>query len=294
MHVLITGGSGFIGRALARALLAQGDRVTVLSRDPAAARARLPPAVTIAAALPVDAPDAVVNLAGESLGAHRWTPARKQAFIDSRVGTTRKLVEWMRTLPAPPSVLVSGSAVGYYGARGDEPLSEDAAPGAEYQSDLCRTWERAAQDAEALGVRVCRIRIGIVLAADGGALAQMKPPFQLGLGGPLGSGRQWMSWIHRDDLVRLILWLLAGPVRSGAYNATAPEPATNRDFARALAGSLHRPAVLAMPAPVVKLLVGEMSHLLLTGQRVVPTRALREGFAFTFPELTAALRQVWA
>lgn len=294
MHVLITGGSGFIGRALARALLAQGDRVTVLSRDPAAARARLPPAATIVAALPPETPDAVVNLAGESLGAHRWNAVRKQAFMDSRAGTTRKLVAWMRALPTPPRTLVSGSAVGYYGARGDEPLDEGAPPGREYQSELCRTWEQAARDAEGLGVRVCRIRIGIVLGPGGGALAQMKLPFRLGLGGPLGTGRQWMSWIHRQDLLCLILWLLAGPGRSGAYNATAPNPVTNRDFARALAASLHRPALLAMPAPLVVLLIGEMAHLLLTGQKVVPARALREGFTFEFPELSAALAQIWS
>lgn len=293
MHVLITGGSGFIGRALARALLAQGDRVTVLSRHPAAARAHLPSTVALVAALPPETPDAVVNLAGENLGAHRWNETRKQAFMDSRAGTTRALVAWMRSLPTPPRTLVSGSAVGYYGARGDEPLDEDAPPGREYQAELCRTWEQAALGAEGLGVRVCRIRIGIVLGPDGGALAQMKLPFRLGLGGPLGAGRQWMSWIHRQDLVRLILWLLAGSARSGAYNATAPNPVTNRDFARALAASLHRPAPLAMPAPLVELLIGEMAHLLLTGQKVVPTRALREGFTFEYPELPAALRQIW-
>lgn len=295
MHVLITGGSGFIGRAVARALLDRGERVTVLSRDPATARAALPAGAVVVPALPPEGPDAVVNLAGENLGAHRWNAGRKQAFIESRAGTTHTLVSWMRALPAPPRALVSGSAVGYYGARGDETLDEDAPPGDEYQCELCRTWEAAAQDAEPLGVRVCRIRIGIVLGPDGGALAQMKLPFQLGLGGPLGSGRQWMSWIHREDLVRLILWLLEDDAsRSGAYNATAPNPVTNRDFARALAASLGRPALLSMPAPAVRLLVGEMAHLLLTGQRVVPARALREGFRFRFPDLPGALRAVWA
>jgi uncharacterized protein len=288
-HVLITGGSGFIGRALARALLARGDSVTVLSRAPRAARAVLPPAVEVGAELPPAAPDAVVNLAGENLGKRRWTEARKRRFVDSRVGTTRRLVEWMRALPRPPAALVSGSAVGYYGARGDETLVEDAAPGAEYQSDLCRQWEDAAREAEGLGVRVCRIRIGIVLAGDGGALAQMRLPFALGLGGPLGSGAQWMSWIHRDDLLALVLWLLDDPSGAGAYNATAPHPATNRQFARALAAALRRPALLAMPAPVVRLLVGEMAHLLLTGQKVVPARALAEGFAFRYPDLPGAL-----
>ncbi|MGH8481183.1 MAG: DUF1731 domain-containing protein, partial [Nevskiaceae bacterium] len=155
------------------------------------------------------------------------------------------------------------------------------------------SWEAAAQEAEALGVRACRIRIGIVLGPGGGALAAMKPAFMLWLGGWLGDGRQWMSWIHRADLVALILWLLDGPGRSGAYNATAPQPATNKEFSKALGASLHRPALLPMPAPAVRLLVGEMAHLLLTGQKVLPQRALAEGFAFRFPELGAALREVW-
>jgi uncharacterized protein (TIGR01777 family) len=293
MRVLITGGTGFIGRALARALLARGDAVTVLTRDPARAGGVLPRGAVAVAGLPAEAPDAVVNLAGESLGPHRWTEARKQAFVDSRVGTTRKLVAWMRALPRRPAVLVSGSAVGWYGARGDAELGESDPPGDEYQSHLCRTWEEAAQAAEALGVRTCRIRIGIVLGPDGGALAQMKLPFSLGLGGWLGDGRQWMSWIHRDDLVALVLWLLDGAGRSGAYNATAPHPATNREFSKALAASLHRPALLPMPAPVVRLLVGGMAHLLLTGQKVLPRRALAEGFAFRHPELGPALDAVW-
>lgn len=292
MHVLVTGGTGFIGRALCAALLARGDAVTVLTRDPARARAVLPPGAAAVAELPAAAPDAVVNLAGENLGAHRWTEARKRAFVDSRVGTTRRLVEWMRGLPRRPAVLVSGSAVGYYGARGDAGLTEAEPPSAEFQSQLCRAWEEEAQRAEALGVRVCRIRIGIVLGPDGGALAAMKPAFMLGLGGWLGDGRQWMSWIHRADLVALVLWLLDGPGRAGAWNATAPQPATNREFARALGASLRRPALLPMPAPVVRLLVGEMAHLLLTGQKVLPARAQAEGFAFRFPEIGAALADV--
>ena len=293
MHVLITGGTGFIGCALARELVAAGDTVSVLTRDPARAARVLPAGAVALTDLPAAAPDAVVNLAGESLGAHRWNESRKRAFVESRVGTTRKLVAWMRALPRPPVALVSGSAVGYYGARGDAELREDDPPGAEFQSRLCREWEDAARAAEGLGVRVCRARIGIVLGPDGGALAQMKLPFALGLGGWLGDGRQWMSWIHRDDLVALVRWLLADPARSGAYNATAPNPATNREFSKALAASLHRPALLPMPGPMVRLLVGEMSDLLLTGQKVLPARALADGFGFRFPELRAALADVW-
>ena len=243
---------------------------------------------------PLREPDGIVNLAGENLGAHRWNEARKREFRDSRIGTTRRVVDWLRGRARRPAVLVSGSAVGYYGARGDEPLAEDASPGHEYQSDLCRDWEAEALKAEALGVRVCTVRIGIVLGPDGGAIAAMKLPFQLGLGGPLGDGRQWMSWIHRADLVALILWLLTCDACRGAYNATAPEPATNRAFARALGASLHRPAVLPMPAPVVRALVGEMAHLLLTGQKVLPRRALAEGFTFRFPVLATALQDLWS
>jgi uncharacterized protein len=294
MRILLTGGTGFIGRALASALVTQGHAVTVLTRDPARAARVLPPgvpAIAMPGELPPErAPDAVVNLAGENLGAHRWTPARKREFVDSRVGTTRRLVAWLAGLPPAPRVLVSGSAVGYYGARGDEPLAEDAPPGDEYQSRLCRDWEAEALRAEDAGVRVCCIRIGVVLAGDGGALAAMKTPFRLGLGGRLGSGLQWMSWIHRDDLVALIGWLLEGAAHRGAYNATAPEPVTNREFARALGAALRRPALLPVPAPLVRVLVGEMAHLLLTGQRVVPARARVEGFSFRYPALPEALR----
>lgn len=293
MQVLVTGGSGFIGRALTRALLEQGHGVRVLSRDPAAARRLLPAAAQVTAELGADPPDAIVNLAGANLGARRWNAARKREFRDSRIGTTRRVVEWQRGLARRSAVLVSGSAVGYYGARGDEPLAETEPAGHEYQAELCRDWEAEAERAEALGVRVCRIRTGIVLAADGGALAAMRLPFRLGLGGHLGDGRQWMSWIHRADLVALIIWLLTCAACRGAYNATAPAPVTNREFAQALGRALRRPAALPMPAPVVRLLVGEMAHLLLTGQNVVPQRALAEGFTFGFAALEPALREVW-
>lgn len=294
MHVLVTGGTGFIGRALCDELRAQGLRVTVLTRRPDEAARLLSPDIDVTGELGAIAepPDAVVNLAGANLGARRWNASRKQAFVDSRVGTTRRLVEWFATLPRPPAVMVSGSAVGYYGARGDATLTEEAPPAAEYQSEMCRLWEEEARTAEKLGVRVCRIRTGIVLGPNGGALEKMLPPFRLGLGGHLGRGGQWMSWIHRADLVALILWCLTNPQARGAYNGTAPNPATNREFSRALGRALHRPALLPVPAPAVRLMIGEMAHLLLTGQKVLPARALKEGFEFRFAELDAALRDV--
>lgn len=290
MHVLITGGTGFIGQALCAHLLQAGHTLSVLTRDPARALAQLPAAVRVLGALD-DARDveAVVNLAGEPLMAARWTAARKAAFRSSRLDTTQALIDGMARQSVRPRVLVSGSAIGYYGPRGDEALDESAAPGDDFAAQLCRDWETGAMQAEGLDVRTCRVRTGIVLGADGGALARMLPPFRLGVGGPTGDGRQWMSWIHRDDLVALIAWLLERDGAGGAYNGTAPTPVTNRDFAQALGRALHRPAVLPTPAFVLKAAFGEMVQLLLTGQRVLPAHALAEGFTFRFPTLDDAL-----
>jgi len=293
MHFLITGGSGFIGRGLCPKLLAGGHQVSVLTRNVARSRARVDARAALigdpGAARDVDA---VVNLAGENLADGRWTARRKQAFFDSRIGTTQRLLAWMATQARKPRVLVSGSAIGWYGPRGDEELREDSSPGSDFAAGLCRAWEDEAVKAEALGVRVCRIRTGIVLAREGGALAKMLLPFRLGLGGPLGDGRQWMSWIARDDLVALIIWLVQNERASGAYNATAPHPVVNAEFARILGRTLHRPAFMPTPAFALKSLFGEMAGLLLTGQRVVPAKALAEGFAFTQPELAGALATI--
>jgi uncharacterized protein (TIGR01777 family) len=296
MHVLITGGSGFIGSALCRALLARGDEVTVLTRQAVRARGRLPDAVRCVGDLAQSAPaDAVVNLAGENLGDGRWSAARKQRFVDSRVQTTRRLIDWMQT-GHRPQVLVSGSAIGWYGARGDETLGENAVSGRadEFSARLCRAWESEALQAEALGVRTCLLRIGIVLERDGGSLQQMLLPFRIGLGGVMGSGEQWMSWIHRDDLVGMILWLIDTPQAQGAYNGTAPEPVRHRHFVRTLARTLRRPAFVPLPAAALRLLLGEMAGLVLEGQRVLPKRALRGGYAFRYPDLPSALAAILA
>jgi uncharacterized protein len=290
MHYLITGGSGFIGSALCRSLVADGHRVTVPTRNAARAKRRLPGDVALIGNLDaaVDV-DAIVNLAGENLSSGRWTAARKREIVASRIGTTQRLLAWIGAQSRRPRVLVSGSAIGWYGARGDADLGEDADPGADFAAHLCRDWESEACKAEALGMRVCRVRTGIVLGRGGGALKQMLLPFRLGLGGPMGDGRQWMSWIALADEVALIRWLIDNDAASGAYNGTAPAPVRNAEFAGTLGRALHRPAVLRAPAFALKLLLGEMSDLVLTGQRVLPRRALAEGFTFRHPDLTSAL-----
>ena len=297
MHVLITGGTGFIGLELVASLRGDGHAVSVLTRDTDAARQRLPAGVAVVSDLAaLGGVDAVVNLAGQNLGAQRWTEARKLAFRESRIGLTHRLVDWMEGLAQRPAVFVSGSAIGWYGPRGDEPLTEASTHGDDFSARLCLDWEAAAQKAEALGVRVCRLRTGIVLGrsgpAGGGALAQMLPAFRLGGGGPMGSGRQWMSWIHIADHVALMRWLIDTVAAQGAYNGTAPEPVTNAEFARTLGAALRRPAVLPMPGFALRLIVGEMAEILLSGQRVLPQRSLDQGFRFRFPTLAAALADV--
>lgn len=288
MRVLVAGGTGFIGAPLCRALRAAGHEPTVVSRDPAHAEEAAVGWDALGAA--VAAADAVVNLAGESIAGGRWTEERKRALRESRIGTTRALVDAMAASPRRPPVLVNASAVGYYGARGDEALDESAAPGPGFLADVCQAWEREAQRAEASGTRVVRLRLGIVLAADGGALARMLPAFRAFVGGPVGHGRQWMSWIHRDDATGLVLDALENAGYTGAVNATAPQAVRNRDFARALGRTLARPAWLPAPAAALRLVLGEMADMLLTGQRVLPQAAERLGYHWRYRELEPALR----
>jgi uncharacterized protein (TIGR01777 family) len=298
MKVVVSGGTGFIGRALVARLRQGGHDVAVLSRS--GTRSNLPPEIRVVPWPPgaggsreptFEGADAIVNLAGENV-AQRWTASAKERIESSRVEGTRRLVEAIAAARMRPSVFVSASAVGYYGARGDQELSEDATPGEDFLARTCRKWEAEAEAAEPLGVRVARIRIGVVLAADGGALARMLPAFRALAGGPVGSGAQWMSWIHRDDLVELFVFALSEPAASGALNGTAPAPVRNRDFATTLGRALHRPALLPAPAAAVRLLFGEMATMVLSGQRVVPRRALDLGFRFRFPDLGSALRDV--
>jgi uncharacterized protein (TIGR01777 family) len=298
MRVTLTGATGLIGTRLVRELVARGDEVTVLSRNPDRAREALPGADAVAwedptaQAAPADAldgRDAVVHLAGEPV-AQRWNDASKQRIRASREAGTRNLIEGMRAAATPPRALVSSSAVGYYGPRGDERLDEQTPPGDDFLAEVCVLWEREAQAADALGARVVTVRTGIVLAPDGGALAKMLPFFKLGIGGPVAGGRQYMPWIGLDDLLGIYLAALDGDDWSGPVNASAPEPVTNREFSKTLGKVLKRPAFAPVPKLAIKTLYGEMAEIVTTGQRAVPARTLQLGYAFRHTELEAALR----
>jgi len=288
MRVLVTGGTGFIGAALCHALTGAGHAVTVVTRDPAHIAAAAIGWERVSAA--VRETDALVNLAGEPLGSRRWSVRQKELIRQSRVLATRTLVDAIAGAEPRPRVLVNASAVGYYGPRDDEPLDESAGPGAGFLADVCRAWEQEALKAEDLGLRVVRLRLGVVLAADGGALARMLPPFRAFVGGPIGSGRQWMSWIHRDDVTGIVVDALANDGYHGPVNATAPQPVTNRDFAKLLGRTLARPVWLPTPAFALRLALGEMAELLLSGQRVLPGIAERLAYQWRYPELSGALR----
>jgi uncharacterized protein (TIGR01777 family) len=313
MRVTVTGATGLIGSQVVAALQGRGDEVTVLSRDPDRAGRALEQSTRPAGGPSGDgqgtlramrwdplrepAPsgalagaDAVVHLAGENV-AQRWTEDAKRAIRDSRVRGTRHLVQGLASLADAnrPGVLVSGSAIGYYGPHGDEPIDEDTPPGKDFLAQTCAAWEIEAQAAEGHGVRVVRVRTGVVLSRDGGALAKMLTPFKLGVGGPVAGGRQYISWIHTDDVVRIMLAALAGEQWQGAVNATAPDPQRNRDFSGALGRILHRPSLLPVPGAALRLLYGEMSEIVTTGARVLPAKALVLGYEFLYPRLDEAL-----
>lgn len=310
MKIVIAGGSGFLGRALTGRLLADGHAVSALSRRAAAlsSRAADPPRADSPAevawspdgtagpwAYAIDGSDAVVNLAGESIAGHRWTAAQKARILDSRILATRSLVAAIKAAATPPAVFISGSAQGYYGSRGDDVLTEEAAPGRDFLAGVCAAWEREALAARPLVKRLVLVRSGLVLDRSEGALPQMLRPFRLYAGGPVGSGRQYMSWIHRDDWVNLIRWALTNEAVDGPINATAPHPMRNAEIARAIGRALGLPSVMPTPAFAVRLALGEMAGaLLLSSQRVVPARATALGFTFRFPDLDEALRDVLA
>jgi hypothetical protein len=300
MRVTLTGATGLIGTAVVAALRDRDDEVTVLSRNPGKAREKLGAEVRALDWNPLSEPapaqalagrDAVVNLAGEPV-AQRWSERAKRAIRDSRVTGTRNLVEGLRGL-APdvrPHVLVNSSAIGYYGARGAEPIDEEALAGADFLAQVCAAWEAQARAVEQLRMRSVQVRTGVVLDRSGGALQKMLPPFRLGVGGPVAGGRQYVAWIHPDDLVGMMLAAIDDVRWSGPINATAPEPVSNRTLSRALGHALHRPALLPVPGSALRALYGEMAEIVTTGVRAVPARALVLGYGFTYPRLEEALR----
>ena len=292
MRILVSGGTGFIGQALCPQLAQDGHDVIVWSRQENPDVAEGVTTVQRLDELSGPDPDAVINLAGASIADGRWTEERKRLLVDSRVETTGKLVEWMRAMESPPKALISASAVGYYGEQGDRVITEETPPASGFTHDLCDQWEKEALKAEALGVRVCLVRTGVVLDRDGGALAKMLLPFKMGTGGRLGSGKHYFPWIHWADIVGIYQWLVGNEQAYGAYNASAPKPVTNAEFTRALGRALKRPTLLPMPEPVLRLLFGEMSELLLVSNRMMPKRLLDEGFEFRYPELKQALHAI--
>jgi hypothetical protein len=296
MKILITGGTGFIGSALTRSLTGQGYEVTVLSRYPASVEkicgAGIKALNNLNELSTEDHYQVIINLAGAPIFDSRWSDARKQVIRDSRISLTKQLVAYMARMTVKPGLLISGSAIGYYGDQGDVVLTEQSAAHKDFSQQLCRDWENEAKKAEQLGVRVCLMRTGLVLAEGGGLLQRMLLPFRLGLGGRLGDGQQWMSWIHRQDWIAIAQAMINDSSMQGAYNATAPNPVTNSEFTRLLAHTLKRPAFLPVPAWLLKSLLGEMSGLVLGSQRVIPERLLAQGFRFQYPDLSSALTQV--
>jgi len=301
MKVIVAGGTGFIGKALTQALLDKAYQVIILTRSPEKSPSKNP-SLRFVQRDPfriggpwereVDGADVVINLAGESIAAKPWTPAQKKILLESRTRSVMAIYQAIEKAASRPKVLLNSSAVGYYGPCGDEILEENSKPGTGFLADLCRQWEGEVMKAEALNVRTIRLRTGLVLGRGGGVLAKMLPPFRLGIGGPLGDGKQWMSWIHLGDLTQMILFLIERPEGFGAFNATAMNPVRMNEFAKILGQVLRRPAFFRVPRFVLKIFIGEMSEMLLTGQCALPQRAIQLGFSFQYPALEPALQQI--
>ena len=286
MRILLTGGTGFIGSRLRARLESAEHTVRVVSRGPTGDVTWEPDAIRTAAT----ESDAVIHLAGENLIGRRWTPRQKARLRSSRVDTTRQLAE--AVADAKPRVFITASAIGYYGVGAERRFTAGDGPGGDFLARLCADWEAARQPALDAGVRTATVRIGVVQGRGGGALAKMLLPFRLGVGGPVGSGRQWVSWIHVDDLLGMFEWILGNESARGVYNGTAPNPVSNRVLSKALGRVLHRPAVLPAPGFALRIALGEVAGLLLEGQHVTPDRALAEGFTFRFPEIEPAFRDL--
>jgi uncharacterized protein (TIGR01777 family) len=301
MKILVTGGTGFVGRPLVRKLVENNHEVVLLSRNPEAAKSALALPLTVfkwdpeASTPPKEAYqgiEGIVHLAGESIAAGRWTEKQKKKILDSRTLSTRNLLKGAVEAGVKPKVLVMASAIGIYGDRGNDSLSESSPQGIGFLADVCRAWEKESQYPGLESVRKVNLRIGIVLGKDGGALQKLLPLFKLGGGGPVGNGKQWMSWIHRSDLVEMILYSLTHDNVSGAVNAVAPNPSTNAEFSKALGKAVNRPAFMPAPAIALKLAMGEMSELVLASQKVEAKKILDSGFVFKYPKIQEALDEI--
>jgi uncharacterized protein (TIGR01777 family) len=308
MRIVIAGGSGFLGSPLAESYAEEGHDVRVLTRSLPPGESRHEsgtgvPGITRVGwkadgergpwTSAIEGADAVINLAGASIGGKRWTPQRKAELRDSRIRATRSLADAIASAAAPPGVFISSSAVGFYGVSDGEAKTEASPPGVDFLAALCEDWEKEARRAERPGVRLAIIRTGLVIERGGGTLAQMMTPFRFFAGGSLGSGRQYMSWIHRLDWMEIVRWIVATPEASGIFNLTAPHPVTNREFAKALGRAMKRPALLPAPKTALKIVLGELADYIVTGQRVIPARALALGYHFRYPEIDIAFRGIF-
>jgi uncharacterized protein (TIGR01777 family) len=296
-HFLITGGTGFIGRVLIRNLSEAGHQATVITRQPDKYTGQVGDHIKYESSFgAIDDNEvfhAVINLGGEGIGDKSWSENRKQVLFDSRIKLTKQLVACLKRLNTRPEVMISGSAIGWYGAQDEKPLTEDAQYHSEFTHDLCQQWEEAANEVKTLGIRLCIVRLGLVLGSTGGVLKRLLPPFKFGLGGRIGSGKQIMTWVHMDDLIQALNFLVNNNELEGVFNLTAPAAVSNAEFTRLLASALNRPAFFPLPSLVVKLLFGEMGdRLLLQGQNVVPNRLLEAKYGFDYPALEDALEQI--
>ena len=291
MNILVTGGTGFIGSKLCTYLLNMGHNLTVKTRNSVLFSNKIKHVKYIHQLNEHDYFDVVINLAGQPIADKRWSQNQKNKILNSRIDTTSQLIEFFNTTKHKPSLFISGSAIGFYGTTpSDKEINENDSSDSSFSSKLCQQWEKCALEAEGLGIRTCLLRTGIVLGKNGGALKKMLPPFKLGLGGKIGSGSQWMPWIHIDDMVGLIELCINNNDISGAINCTAPNPVTNSIFTKTLAGAINRPAIFTMPAFIIKLLMGQMGEeLLLNGKKVVPKKALDFGYQFNYQNIEQAL-----
>ncbi len=300
MKIVITGATGLIGGALCKKWLSEGHEITILSSNHHPKK-DIDSKIKVSIWDPekwhihmsdLEGADVIVNLAGANIADHKWTDTYKRKILDSRIFSTRCLIKVIERLMKRPKVFLSVSAVGFYGNKGDTTCIEDTAPGNDFLAEVCKAWEREAVRAEDMGIRTAIVRLGMILSPDGGALEKMLPVFKWGLGGRLGSGNQWMSWIHIDDVVKLIDWIANREHLSGVFNGTSPNPVTNKDFTKTLGGALHRPAFMFVPKFVLRNKFGEMSEMLTGGQKVLPQKALRNGFTFQYPLLNDALKNI--